>query len=129
LAPSRKSQSWPARPSRSDVLGLRWLAFLVLLGLSFPGLCGSAHAQNAFVNVTFTPAGAQDGTKITPSFTLPTQSSDVKDSVDEFQRFVKHEAWDKAFKSLETIASKTSAGYMDRSDGVLVPSKVLSRSL
>ncbi len=105
------------------------MTILVLFGLSLPGLCGSAQAQGMFVNATFTPAGTADGTKITPSFTLPTQSSDVKDSVDEFQRFVKHEAWDKAFKSLETIASKTSAGYMDRSDGVLVPSKVLSRSL
>ena len=108
---------------------MRWAAFLILLGLSLTGFCGSAHAQIGFVNATFTPAGAQDGTKITPSFTLPTQSTDVKDSLDEFQRFVKHEAWDKAFKTLETIASKTSSGYMDRSDGVLVPNKLLARSL
>jgi len=131
LAPSRFSLSGLAAPSRFAAVAARlasvFALLLYLLGLSPLGLSRSAHAQGIFIaNGT---AVAQDGNKITPSFTLLTQSTDVKDSIDEFQRFVKHEAWDKAFKSLETIASKTSTGYMDRSDGVLVPNKLLARSL
>jgi outer membrane protein assembly factor BamB len=63
------------------------------------------------------------------SFTLPTQAADFKDSLEEFQRLVQHQAWEKAFKSLETIASKTTSGFVDRGDGVLMPSRMLLRSL
>jgi hypothetical protein len=63
------------------------------------------------------------------SFSLPTQSAEVKEALEEFQRLVKHEAWEKAFKALDTITTKTGSGYIDRSDGVLVPSRMLVRNL
>ncbi|MBI3839423.1 MAG: PQQ-binding-like beta-propeller repeat protein [Planctomycetia bacterium] len=72
---------------------------------------------------------ASTRTKPTTSFSLPTQSAEVKDALEEFQRLVKHQAWEKAFKALDTITSKTASGYIDRSDGVLVPSRMLVRNL
>jgi outer membrane protein assembly factor BamB len=62
------------------------------------------------------------------AFTLPTQPTDVKDALAEFRRFVEHEAWEKAFKSIESIAGKAT-GLVDRGDGVLVPSRMLVQSL
>ncbi len=70
-----------------------------------------------------------DEDKVKPSFTLPSQSNDIKDSMEEFTRLVEHEQWEKAFKSLETITAKTSSGFIDRGDGVLVPSRLLVRGL
>ncbi len=99
--------------------GATLVASFCLLGMS-------AQAQVIIANGTLVVG---DSTKPTASFSLPTQPADVKDAVDEFQRMVKHEQWEKAFKSLETIAGKTSTGYLDRKDGVLVPSRLLVRSL
>ena len=87
-----------------------------------------AQAQGIVTFVAATPAPAS-GEKPNASFTLPTQPNDVKDAIDEFRRLVEHEAWEKAFKSLDTITSKTGTGYIDRSDGVLVPSRMLVRGL
>ncbi len=69
------------------------------------------------------------GEKPAASFSLPTQPTDVRDSIDEFQRMVEHEQWEKAFKSLEAIAAKNSAGFIDRGDGVLVPGRSVVRQL
>ena len=49
--------------------------------------------------------------------------------MEEYARLVKHEQWEKAFKSLEAITAKTSTGFIDRGDGVLVPSRLLVRGL
>ncbi len=72
---------------------------------------------------------ASDAPKLPPGFTLPTQTAGVKESLEEFQRFAEHEQWEKAFKSLDAIAGKASAGFVDRGDGVLVPSGLLVRGL
>ncbi len=94
-------------------------------------LCGSSRAQIIFGN--FVPAIAVDanvsGAKPESSFSLPSQSNDVKDALDEFRRMVKHEQWEKAFKSVELIAGKTSSGFIDRGDSVMVPSGLLVRGL
>ena len=110
----------------------RFLAMLLAAVLLAAALFSTSRAQVAFaVNGNFIiNAGAQaDGEKVTPSFTLPAQSGDVKDAMEEFTRLVKHEQWEKAFKSLETITAKTSTGFIDRGDGVLVPSRLLVRGL
>jgi outer membrane protein assembly factor BamB len=91
--------------------------------------CVVARAQVAGVVFTNNSASTVKGDKPVASFTLPAQTNDVKDAIDEFQRFVQHEAWEKAFKSLETITSKASTGFVERGDGVLVPSRLLVRSL
>lgn len=67
--------------------------------------------------------------KVTTAFTLPTQPTDVKDALDEFQRMAKHEQWEKAFKALETIAEKGGTGFIDRGDGILVPGRLVVRRL
>jgi outer membrane protein assembly factor BamB len=79
------------------------------------------------VGGTFT--APSKGEKPVSSFTLPAQTKDVNDAIDEFKRFVQHEAWEKAFKSLETITTKTATGFVERDDGVLVPSRLVVRSL
>ncbi|MEX0679454.1 MAG: PQQ-binding-like beta-propeller repeat protein [Pirellulales bacterium] len=53
----------------------------------------------------------------------------MKDALDEFQRMVKHEQWDKAFEALAAISEKKTEGFIDRGDGVLVPSGLLVRGL
>ena len=63
------------------------------------------------------------------AFTLPQQSANMRDALDEFQRMVKHEQWEKAFTALETISKNKAAGFIDRGDGVLVPSRLLVRGL
>ncbi len=60
---------------------------------------------------------------------MPTQASGVQDAIADFNRFVEHEAWEKAFKSLETITSKTSAGFIDRKDNVWIPGRMVVQSL
>ena len=91
--------------------------------------CVAARGQGLAVGLTSNTLSTSKGDKPVSSFTLPAQTNDVKDAIDEFQRFVQHEAWEKAFKSLETITSKTSTGFVERGDGVLVPSRLLVRSL
>lgn len=92
-------------------------------------LTPSVCAQNIVWNVGTVAGASADGSKQPASFTLPVQAGDVKDSLEEYERFVKHEQWEKAFKTLETIATKTTTGFIDRGDGVLVPSRLLSRGL
>jgi hypothetical protein len=92
---------------------------------------GSATAEAQVLRLDTFVANAADSSREKPvaSFTLPAQTNDVRDAIDEFRRFIQHEAWEKAFKSLETIASKTSTGFVERDDGVLVPSRMVVRSL
>ncbi|HEX3725306.1 MAG TPA: hypothetical protein VHV08_03650, partial [Pirellulales bacterium] len=107
------------------------VVLLVLLAI----LCGQSWRQartlfaaelGVFIAGT---SSADAGNKPSPSFTLPSQATDVKDAISEFQRLVEHEAWEKAFKSLETISSQTTSGFIEGSDGVLRPSRLLLRSL
>lgn len=83
----------------------------------------TASAQAVFI------ANGRAVEKPTASFTLPTQTNDVKDAVTEFRRFVENEAWEKAFQSLTTITAKAANGFTERPDGVLVPGRLLVRSL
>ena len=82
---------------------------------------------NGFLAIADDAASTQE--KPVSSFTLPTQASGVQDAIADFNRFVEHEAWEKAFKSLETITSKTSAGFIDRKDNVWIPGRMVVQSL
>lgn len=110
-------------PRRTQLCRLAGFAVaLVCLATS----CPAARAQLGFA--VFVPNASTTGEKPVSSFTLPTQPTDVKDALSEFRRFVEHEAWEKAFKSIESIAGKAT-GLVDRGDGVLVPSRMLVQSL
>jgi outer membrane protein assembly factor BamB len=109
--------------------GRRWALRIVCM--AFAVLAAVIHRTAAAQVVFSAPvavAGA-DKEKLPPGFTLPAQASGVKESLEEFQRFAEHEQWEKAFKSLDAMAGKSSAGYVDRGDGVLVPSGLLVRGL
>ncbi len=113
------------RGGRRVALALSLCAALALLPR------GTLWAQRAIaINGNFFFEG-QVGSdqKAAPSFQLPVQSSDVKDAVEEFTRLVKHEQWEKAFKSLDAVSGKSGSGFIDRGDGVLVPSRLLVRGL
>ena len=99
-------------------------AFFALLSF-----CGTRTASAQVVLDVTMDSKAASGQKPVSSFSLPTQSSSVKEAIEEFQRFVENEAWEKAFESLETITSKATEGFVERPDGVLVPSRLLVRSL
>ncbi len=85
-----------------------------------------AEAQNVVFNGTLTVA---NNDKSAPSFQLPDQSNEYKDALEEFRRMVEHEQWEKAFQALDTISKNTKSGFANRGDGVLVPSRLLVRSL
>lgn len=108
----------------------RVLARLACAFFISPAICHEARAQVGFVvNGRLEVAAATDANKSPPGFALPSQSADVKESLDEFERLAKHEQWEKAFQALEVIAGKTTTGFIDRGDGVLVPSRLLVRGL
>ena len=118
VAQSRNCRPVPlVRLSRGLAAASLWLGFGTLAGAQVaPGI--------------YSPyATASDGEKPNAAFTLPTQSADAKSSVDEFQRMVTHEQWEKAFQALDAVAKKTSSGFIDRGDGVLVPASLLVRGL
>ena len=88
----------------------------------------NVNGQVVFVN-NWTVGGADGAEKLPPGFQLPAKASDVQETLEEFHRLVGHEQWEKAFKSLDTLATKTTSGFIDRGDGVQVPSRLLMRSL
>lgn len=107
---------------RDAARALRWACVALLLSTA---LVAVAYAQV----VGFVATASSKGEKVPSAFTLPTQPTDVKDALDEFQRMAKHEQWEKAFKSLETITAKGATGFIDRGDGVLVPGRLVVRRL
>jgi outer membrane protein assembly factor BamB len=118
VAQSRNCRPAPlVRLSRGLAAASLWLGF------------GTAAAAQ-WAGGVYTPNGAASaGEKPNSAFTLPKQSSDAKIALEEFQRMVDHEQWETAFAALDTISKKTATGFMDRGDGVLVPSELLVRSL
>jgi outer membrane protein assembly factor BamB len=112
--------------SRRWAFRIVWLAVALLAVVTHQQADAQIVLRNGFVANAATGA---DGAKLPPGFTLPTQTASVKEALEEFQRFAEHEQWEKAFKSLDTIACKSSTGYVDRGDGILVPSGLLVRGL
>ncbi len=106
----------------------RVLATFAVLALASPFLEARTASAQVVLAIDSTAAPSSNE-KPTSSFSLPTQSSSAKDAIEEFQRFVEHEAWEKAFQALETITSKSTEGFIERPDHVLVPSRLLVRSL
>jgi len=102
-------------------------AALALCSFTFIVLSASpAQAQNVVFSGV---ANSADAPKTNSAFQLPDQSNSFKESLDEFQRMVQHEQWEKAFAALDSIAKNTAPGFVNRGDGVLVPSRLLVRRL
>jgi len=135
------SRSWLASRSHPDLAthkvhiyathwcaATRMVAIVSLLAIASNFLATRAACAQVVLalDATATPSGDE---KPVSSFSLPTQSNSVKEAIEEFQRFVENEAWEKAFQSLETITSKSTEGFIERPDQVLVPSSLLVRSL
>lgn len=91
--------------------------------------CLQTSALAQAVTLTQWMDRSADRKKPNSAFTLPTQSTDAKDALDDFERMVKHEQWEQAFAALETVSKKAQTGFVDRNDGVLVPGTQLVRSL
>lgn len=62
-----------------------------------------------------TAVDGEEGNKPKYLFTFPTQANDVRESLDDFQRFVGRAAWEKAFQSLD-VARKAPAGKLITGD-------------
>lgn len=81
-------------------------------------------ADPARAQVFFAPTAApMDAEAIAPAqqpFALPAQSSEAAEAMADFQRYANRGIWEKAFKSLDTAASK-GQGLIVRPDGVLLP--------
>ncbi len=117
LAPRRIRR--PAAIGRVGRLSAALAVSLLVLALESPVL--------AQVFALAAPASANEKTE--SAFTLPTQTNEFRDALQEFQRMVEHEQWERAFESIGMLSEKTASGFIDRGDGVLVPSRLLVRSL
>src|SRR5581483_5684337 len=71
-----------------------------------------------------TVAGAS-GTEPNRSFTMPVSSGEVTEALEDFRRYVKKSAWERAFKSLDKVLESSAAGLSPRGDGVLLPTSSL----
>jgi outer membrane protein assembly factor BamB len=110
----------------------RWAFRIACIALAALAVVTQRTTAQVVFNAPVAVAGSTakaDKEKLSPGFTLPAQAAGVKESLEEFQRFAEHEQWEKAFKSLDAMAGKSSAGFVDRGDGVLVPSGHLVRGL
>ncbi len=127
MLPSAIQLSPIQRPCRHG----RWLcAWLTLLAIVHVVDAHRSSAQRFVFAVDGRNVQTTNGNdKPVSAFSLPTQSTAVKESIEDFQRFVENEAWENAFQSLETINSKATEGFVERPDGVLVPSRLLVRTL
>jgi outer membrane protein assembly factor BamB len=115
-------------PSRNCRGALRWLLPSALAGLAAAGWFAAAGRQAPAAQpvLSLDVASPQQPSA---AFTLPAQPTDYKDALADFQRMVKHEQWEKAFAALDAISKKTTTGFVDRGDGVFVPSRLLVRGL
>lgn len=117
---------------RCRLRGLRTVYFIACMAVAtlVAVACEVSIAQVVFrANNWVAGTTTSDAPKLPSGFTLPTQAAGVKEALEEFQRFAEHEQWEKAFKSLDAIAGKSATGFVDRGDGVLVPSALLMRGL
>jgi len=60
-------------------------------------------------------------------FHLPSQSSDVKEALDDFHRFVAKGTWERAFKALDKVQAGFPNALTPREDGLLMPTRMLLR--
>lgn len=51
---------------------------------------------------------------------LPPASTEVKEAIDDFERFARRSAWDRAFKALDDIPDEQNERFVDRDDGFII---------
>ncbi|HEV3004104.1 MAG TPA: hypothetical protein VGX78_06555, partial [Pirellulales bacterium] len=60
-------------------------------------------------------------------FHLPSQSSEVKEALDDFHRYASKGTWERAFKALDKVQAGPPNALTPRSDGLLMPTRLLLR--
>ena len=81
---------------------------------------GPAHAQQE------PTSDAEKSDKVTNDnparpFQLPPASAAVKEAIDDFERFGRRGAWDRALKSLDSIPEAQAARFIDGDGGFVIP--------
>ncbi|WP_169977238.1 outer membrane protein assembly factor BamB family protein [Tautonia rosea] len=51
---------------------------------------------------------------------LPPASTEVKEALDDFERFARRSAWERAFKALDGIPDEQNERFVDRDDGFII---------
>lgn len=99
---------------------------LLILLLAFPAIIcfpvlrkaiGQAVPLDATVNI-----GANVNDPKRP-FILPSQSSDVLEALDDFDRYSRRKAWERAFKSMETVLEAPPTKLLATREGFLLPTR------
>ncbi|HVC94391.1 MAG TPA: PQQ-binding-like beta-propeller repeat protein [Pirellulales bacterium] len=85
-----------------------------------------AHAQ---VVLAAPAAAAEEANPNDPKlpFHLPSQSSDVKEALADFHRYVGKGTWERAFKALDKVQAGHPNALTPRDDGLLMPTRLLLR--
>src|SRR4051812_11791393 len=52
---------------------------------------------------------------------MPPASTEVKEAVEDFERFRRRGAWERALKALFTIPEEQAARFIDGEDGFIIP--------
>ncbi len=60
---------------------------------------------------------------------MPPASSEVKEAIDDFERFSRRAAWERAFKAIYTIPDDQARRFVDGEAGFIIPVERKRRSL
>ncbi|HEV3022475.1 MAG TPA: PQQ-binding-like beta-propeller repeat protein [Pirellulales bacterium] len=95
------------------------------VGIVLSASPGTARAQV----VLAAPAAAEEANPNDPKlpFHLPSQSSDVKEALEDFHRYASKETWERAFKALDKVQSGPPNALTPRGDGLMMPTRLLLR--
>ena len=52
---------------------------------------------------------------------MPPASTEVKEAIDDFERFSRREAWERALKALYTIPENQALRFVDGENGFIIP--------
>src|SRR5262245_42762077 len=95
---------------------------LALCCLAVPTFSGICRAQVVFaLQAAPATAPAEEDGKKKYLFTFPTQSNDIREAIDDFQRYVGRSAWEKAFQSLDTARKAPEGKLITGSDRFSLP--------
>lgn len=99
------------------------LCCLIAVGSS--ALTTTTRAQN--MRIATVAVDSQDNQQPKTPFVMPGQSIEVREALDDFNRYVKREAWEKAFEALEKVQQSPGRGLTPAADGLMLPTEVLVR--
>jgi outer membrane protein assembly factor BamB len=93
-------------------------------------IVAAAATNTAYAQVILAaPAAAEEANPNDPKlpFHLPSQSSDVKEALEDFHRYAGKGTWERAFKSLEKVQAGAPNALTPRGDGMMMPTRLLLR--